>query len=302
MTLISRNKKTRKIKQTILLAIFIGAVFGSLVFLLTKNWTSSTVASVFIITLIIAYSIINSKLKKSTRIKRMETVFPDFLQLMSSNLRAGITIEKAMLLASREEFEPLNKEIIQTGKDITTGKRIELALNDMSKRIGSEKIGKTIQLINSGINAGGDLAILLEETASNMRERGFVEKKAASNVLMYVIFIFVAVAIGAPALFGLSSVLVEILKTLIGDLPASGQTPSNIPFTISSLEVSTNFIKYFSIVFILATDVLASLIIGLVNKGEEKEGLKYLLPLIVISLSVFFLIRFLLSNFLTGLF
>src|SRR4030042_1953205 len=115
-----------------------------------------------------------------------------------------MTIDKALLLSSRKEFAPLDEEILLLGKEIITGKEIMQALHDMSLRIKSDKIRKTLELVISGIRSGGNISILLEETAVNMRERNFIEKKSASNVLMYVIFIFFAVAIGAPLLFGLS--------------------------------------------------------------------------------------------------
>jgi len=170
----------------------------------------------------------------------------------------------------------------------------------MSKRIGSEKISKTVLLLISGIKAGGDVATLLEETATNMREKGFIEKKAASSVLMYVIFVFVAVSVGAPALFGLSNLLVDVLTTLLSNFPSVENV--NTPFTLSTINISTNFIFYFSLSFIIVIDVLASLVIGLVSKGEEKEGLKYLLPLLAISLTVFFSVKLILQEVLRGFF
>jgi hypothetical protein len=206
-----------------------------------------------------------------------------------------------MLLSSREEFAPLDKEILQTGKDIATGKTIESSLISMANRIGSDKIRKTILLIISGIKSGGNLAILLEETSSNLREREFVEKKASSNVLMYVIFIFLAVAFFAPALFSLSNILVEILTKLLGGMPEV-QASVSLPFTLSKINVSVKFIKYFSIFFILALDILASLVLGLVGKGEEKQGLKYLPLILVFSLATFFLVKIFLNNFLKGFF
>ena len=74
----------------------------------------------------------------------------------------------------------------------------------MSDRIDSEKISKVITLIISGLKAGGNISDLLEQTSKNMKEKEIIEKKAASSILMYVIFIFFAVGIGAPLLFGLS--------------------------------------------------------------------------------------------------
>jgi type II secretory pathway component PulF len=224
---------------------------------------------------------------------------------MSSNLRAGMTIDRAMLLSSRPEFSPLDQEILRTGKEIATGKGIATALEDMSRRIGSEKIEKTILLIISGIKAGGSLDVLLEQTAVNMRERNFVEKKAGGNVLMYVIFIFVAVAVGAPVLFGLSNILVETLTEILSGLPSiDAQTTSQMtmPFSLTSVNISVEFINYFCIAFIFVIDVLASLVLGLIMKGEEKEGLKYLLPMILISFAIFFLIKLILSGVVASLF
>jgi flagellar protein FlaJ len=297
-----RKKQERREKRPKIFVIILGLVAGILYFLFTNSIVLSIISTVLVIVVGLSYLYFKNSLKKGARIKKIEGVFPDFLQLMSSNLRAGMTIDKSMLLSAREEFDPLDKEIIKTGRDITTGKKIETSLEEMSERIGSEKISKTVQLIISGIKAGGNLAVLLEQTSVSMRERNFVEKRAASNVKMYVIFIFVAVAVGAPVLFALSSVLVEVLSSLLGGLPGLEQAPANLPFTLSSISISTEFIKYFSVVFIITIDILASLILGLVGKGEEKQGLKYLIPLLLISVSAFFAVRIFLSSFLSGFF
>jgi len=232
--------------------------------------------------------------KETARVRKIEAVFPDFLQLVASNLRAGMTVDRAMLLSSRPEFAPLDKEILQTGKDISTGKPIDLALKAMSERINSEKVSKTFTIILSGIRAGGDLAILLEETASSTRQRAFIEKKAGSQVLMYVIFIFLAVAIFAPGLFSLSGVLVETMTNLMGDT-APEDVPQNLPVSFNEIKISETFIFYFSITFIVMMNLMASLVLGLVNKGSSKEGLKFFPLMLFLSLSIFFILGKVLS-------
>lgn len=239
----------------------------------------------------------NERMAESKNIKKMEDAFPDFLELMSSNLRAGMTIDKALLASSREEFAPLDREIIKLGKDIATGKNIEQALKDMAQRINSDKIKKTLLVIISGIKAGGNLATLLEETAVHARERGFVEKRAASNVLMYVIFIFFALSVGAPVLFGLSAALVDIITNLLSTIPPLENVNISLPFTLTKITVSTTFITYFSIVFLIVTNILGSLVIGSVSKGEEKAGIKYIIPLILISLTLFFTVKYVLLGY-----
>jgi len=297
-TLTLKRKKKLKTATYRIIASLIASI---LTFLIYKNYLYALIVLFAIFILTFLYTYYKIKLEKSARIRKIESVFPDFLQLMSSNLRAGMTIDKAMILSSRKEFSPLDGEIIKTGKDIATGKNIETSLLDLSKRIGSEKIKKTILLIISGIKAGGNLAVLLEQTSVSMKERNFVEKRAASSVLMYVLFIFLAVSVGAPALFSLSNILVETLSSILGTIPDM-QASVNLPFTLSSINISITFIKYFSLIFIITIDILASLIIGLVSKGDEKQGLRYLIPILTISIGTFFAIRYMLSGYLSGLF
>ncbi len=242
-------------------------------------------------------------LKSSTRVKEMESVFPDFIRMMASNLRAGMTIEKAFLISARPEFFPLTEEIQKTGKDIAVGKNMVSAFQEMSERINSERINKTIYLIVSGINAGGNISTLLEQTSINMREKEFLEKRAASNVLMYVIFIFFAVGVGAPILFSLSSILIEVVINISSNIPTADLSrtslPLNVPFAFTDVGISPHFIIYFSLIFMVLMDIISSLLIGLINKGEEKQGLKYAIPLIMLSVSIFFIIRIVLRGFIS---
>jgi archaeal flagellar protein FlaJ len=242
------------------------------------------------------YFYFSKKLVISADIRKMENVFPDFIELVSSNLKAGMTIDQALLRSSRKEFAPLDKQILFLGKDIITGKEIAHALADMAIRTGSEKIQKTIDLIISGLKSGGNIAVLLEETAVNIRERTFVEKRAASNVLMYIILISFAIMIGAPALFALSSVLVSVMSTILTDVPSGGGSSMNLPFSLSEISISTGFITIYSVIFLAVIGLLSALLLGLVSKGDEKEGLKYAPFFIFIAWGVFFLMKTTLIN------
>lgn len=296
---ISREEvlKNRKRAMT---SVFFGLAVGVITYIIYGELLQTGIS--FIIGFIIAFS--SSKfmesLKKSSIVKKTEGVFPDFLGLVSSNLRAGMTVDRAMLLSSRPEFDPLDKDILQAGKDISTGKPVADALKAMSKRIGSEKINKTLLIILSGIRAGGNLSTLLEETSRNMRQREFVEKKAASQVLMYVIFIFLAVSVFSPGLFSLSGVLVDTMTNLMSGISADSM-PTSAPISFSSINISSTFIFYFSLSFIIVMDFMAALILGLVSKGNEKEGLRYFPIMLLLSLSIFFIVGKVLGGVLGGM-
>src|SRR3989344_3761980 len=217
---------------------------------------------IFIIYIVIIYMLLLVRSKKKS--SQIEAALPDALQLMSGNLRAGMTTDRALLLSSREEFGALKYEIDIIGKEITSGKEIEQSLMNMTKRVRSSRLEKAIYLIVSGLKAGGELAALLDQTAENLRNEKVVDEKVRSNILLYIIFIFIAVGFGAPMLFGLSSYLVEIT--------------------------------------IVMSCIMGSFIIGLIAKGNVRDGFKYIPILLLISMTVFFGSRFLIKNLLSTVF
>ena len=234
--------------------------------------------------------------------KFVEDVLPDALQLMASNLKAGLTTDKALLLSARPEFGPLKEEINLVGKEIAMGKDVDKALLIMSSHIKSEKLEKTIFLINSGIRSGGQLAALLEQTARNLRQQRLVDDKIRANVMMYVIFVFAAVGFGSPLLFGLSTFLVEVLTKNIGMVEIPQGAAASMPISLSTISVSISFIIKFAITSLITTSIMGSLVIGLISKGKEKQGIKFIPMLIALTLFIFFSVRFMIKNLLSGLF
>ncbi len=299
ITLTEVSPSPERYNKKILLASLISSIFFLGLFYIIKVALYYSIALFFATWIILIFRI---NLQASAKIRKMEDNFPDVISLMASNLKSGMTIDKSFLLSARKEFAPLDKEILKTGKDIATGNTVISALKSMNDRIGSEKISKVVMLIISGLKSGGNISDLLEETSSNMREKEFVEKRAASNVLMYVIFIFFAIGAGAPALFALSSVLVEVIINIASQLPpTTGTSQFSSIVSFNKIGITPQFIIYFAVFFLITTDLISSLIIGTINKGESKTGLKYFLPLLIFSLGLFFVIRWTLLKTLADL-
>ena len=161
-------------------------------------------------------------------------------------------------------------------------------------KIKSEKLEKTVQLIIFGIRSGGELAMLLSETARNLRDEEIVEAKIRAGVFMYFVFILVAASFASPVLFALSSFLAETITTQVSliTIPEGVATP----ITISESPVPLPFIMNFIIVVLVTLNVFGSLTLGAIKKGEMKEGVKYMPLLLLISLGLFFLARALIKN------
>lgn len=242
-------------------------------------------------------------LRADKKARFVENILPDALQLMASNLRAGFTMDRALLLSARPEFGPLADEINQVGKEITLGKDIADSLLNMADRIKSERLKKTMMLVVSGLKSGGQLASLLEQTSRNLRQQTFVDERIRANVMMYVIFVFAAVGIGSPVLFGLSSFLIEVLSENLASVQLpDAATMSSMPLSFTQISISLSFIIQFTLIALVVNSILGSLILGLISKGKEKLGISYIPILVGLSVGMFFAVRFVIKNMLGSLF
>ena len=231
----------------------------------------------------------------------VENILPDALQLMSMNIRAGMTTDRALMLAARPEFGPLQTELSRSGKRILSGMDVRESLLEIPKNIKSDTLGRTINLIVEGIQSGGEVAELLQHTAEDIRNTKLVQQEVQSSILMYSIFIFFAAGIGSPLLFGISTFLVEVLGSQLAEFQISDAEIKGISFNRGEINVSPDFLFMFTGLSLMITSVFAALIIGIINKGDEKEGLKYIPVLIVISMFVFIVSRNFVGGIFTGL-
>ncbi len=90
MTTIKYKHPDSKRKKKIVLNIFLALIIGALMGTLKKSILASAIWFVGAIIIISVYQIMKLRLDEYSKIKKMENAFPDFLQLMASNLRAGM--------------------------------------------------------------------------------------------------------------------------------------------------------------------------------------------------------------------
>lgn len=226
----------------------------------------------------------------------VENVLPDALELMAANIRAGFIPSKALLLSARNEFGPLAEAIKKSGKEILTGKSLTEGLNEIPKHINSEILRRAINLINEGSISGGQLVSLLEENAIDIRRKQAIKKEVKANIIMYGIFIVFAGVIGAPVLYALSIYLITTLTSIGGTEIATADVLSRVPLFKGGIDISTDFLFVFSTISIIITTFFSGLIIGLIDTGKEKGGVKYVPIFMIIALVIFFGASYFISN------
>lgn len=285
-----------------LASITFGLYMGS-VLIIFVSWLPYPIATAFSTAalLILFYFWIVFSIDSKARFA--ESVLPDALQLMSSNIRAGLTTDKALLMAARPEFGPLAEEIRRVGKETMTGTNLADALLKMNQRIKSENLEKTIDLIVNSIKSGGKLADLLDQTAGDLRDQQIIQKEISASVLMYAIFIFIAIGFAAPLLFAMSSFLVKLLGSMSEKIGTStgGMDIAGAPISMTNIAISPEFLLQYSIISLFVSCFFGSLTMGLILKGNARDGLKFAPPLILISLTLFFAGSYVMEHFFSSM-
>lgn len=230
----------------------------------------------------------------------IEEVLPDFLHLTATNIRSGMTIDKALWFAIRPRFGVLAKEIETVSKEVMSGIELTDSLDRFANKYESDILKRSINLLIEGIESGGEIGELLTRIASNIQESRLMRKEMAANVTTYVIFITFAAVVAAPVLLALSGQLIEIIGGIVSkiDMPTSG----NMMFAITDIAVSSKDFTFFCYTSLAITSFFSSIIVATIKKGTIKEGVKYVPLFIMMSVVFFILANKILSSVLSGMF
>ena len=245
---------------------------------------------VFALILIISYLIIYFKAEDRTR--RIESVLPDFLQLISANVSAGMTPFQALKVSARPEFGPLKEEIDKVTVRALGMESFSEALINISKRIKSDALKRSLQLFATSMKSGGKLAQLLEELSIDISETNSLKREFNTTTKSYVMFILFIILLGMPVLLAISLHFIESVNEI--------NLGQEIGFGFGSLSeknlLSVEFLSKISMLMLIVTSILSSMLLGAIKEGKLRSGLRYSLFMIIGSLVMFYIVRILVSK------
>jgi len=241
--------------------------------------------------------------KKNARKRKVEEILSDYLQLVSANVGAGMPIDQALWYAVRERFGILVEEMEIVAKKTMAGGDLGESLIDFAEKYDSDLLKKSVVLLVEGLEAGGEVAELINKIAWNVREVQIMKKDISADVVTYVIFIGFAALVAAPLLFALSYRINIIMGTLLSGINLGGATAGasvggSLDLTKIGSGLSASAFKNFALVSLGITSVMSAMIIATVTKGNIKSGIR----LIPIFGAVAIILFFILSTILTVLF
>ncbi|HTS76834.1 MAG TPA: type II secretion system F family protein [Bryobacteraceae bacterium] len=110
-------------------------------------------------------------LKRRSRLRKFEEIFPDALEFVSRSMRAGHAFSVSLEMIHREFQEPVAGEFRRTFEEHNLGLPIEIALEKLAKRVPSLDTHFFVSAVLLQKRTGGNLAEILDKLAYVIRER-----------------------------------------------------------------------------------------------------------------------------------
>jgi flagellar protein FlaJ len=222
---------------------------------------------------------------------KMEEMLPDYLQITAANLRSGVALDRAMLLAAKPEFGYLSDDVKEMNRRVFGGESFETAIKTLASRYRSYQLSHAVKMVLEGLRYGGAVADLLLQISKDMRSQQLMQKEISGQMFMYSIFIVFAGLIAAPVLYGLTSQMIVTTDTVWKGILA--QNPGGLPTEgISFLkpsppQITPSEYHEFSIAAIVIITAFASLIVSAISSGSAMKGIRYLPVFVILGVLIF---------------
>lgn len=123
-----------------------------------------------------------------TYIKRKEAAYtarymedlPGFIDLLISNLRAGLSITRAMQAIGEKDKGPVGNEMRLITKKTGLGRPVKEALSELSARVPGRENEIMVYALTTALDTGGNIAEVLEGISATIRKREEIKREVKS--------------------------------------------------------------------------------------------------------------------------
>ncbi len=231
------------------------------------------------------------------RAKKIEDVLPDALFMISANIRAGMTVENAVMASAKPEFGPLEEEIRRMSAKTFGGASLNQAMVEMANRVRSTTLKRAVRLLVEGNSLGGQMASLLYEVGQDMRNVTQLKRELMNLTLMYTIFIVFSCVIASPLLFATSVYYTDLSETISSRVSINpNELPSGATGFLGKMggakdkdsKITGEDMKNFATACIIVTTFFSSLVLAQIRHGKLNPALRYIPIFMTAALVIFF--------------
>ncbi|MBN2127733.1 MAG: type II secretion system F family protein [Candidatus Diapherotrites archaeon] len=210
--------------------------------------------------------------------KEIEELIPDML-LSASIFSSHNTIEEVISFIAYEDFGLLSIEFLKAEKEIKKGASIPKALENISKRINSGIVSRTMNLMIWGYESGTETRDLFKETAEDLLETKAILSERNATTIIEKYTLIIAGGFIVPMILGL------IVKMVLG---------LNVPvlegLSIGLAEEKRNALLNAALqannLYIIEFALISSYFISLIESNQKKAVI-YALILVPLAVIVY---------------
>lgn len=208
---------------------------------------------------------------------------PEFLRELSEAGRTGVTLTRALDLASKRRYGPLSSELERIVTKLSWGGNFEDSLKKFAERIETKLAKRTSILLTEINRSGGDIKDVLDTISRHIRELQSIEDERRSQLQTYVGIVYIA-------FFIFIFIDYILLKTFFARIEALKESLSDVGGLFLMKELSYESIKTIMFHMSIMQGLFGGLIAGKMGEGALGAGLKHSLILIIIAFLMFYFI------------
>ena len=156
------------------------------------------------------------------RTERFVDQLPEVSRTLSNGTSAGLSIERALALASQESSDPARTELQQVVAQLSLGRSLEYAMNSMSDRMPSRELNILVRTIVMQSRSGGALVSALQDIARALEDRKQLRREVRTAILSASVSGYIVPFIGIAAVLLIDAmkpgVLGGMARTTLGQI------------------------------------------------------------------------------------
>lgn len=190
------------------------------ILILSALFTSLEISAMYLVIVMMLYLFIlyYPQIKDQRSYGDLNQELPYALRHMGIELKAGRGLHDAMVTIRDADYGSLSREFARVLEEIKYGKSTEDSLLEMSHRVKSDGLTRSVHQIIGTLRVGGNLAGSLEIIAGDISFDMQIKLKEYSQKLNSFILIYTFIAILAPVI---SLIMLMAGSTVMGDIISS---------------------------------------------------------------------------------
>ncbi|WAI02251.1 type II secretion system F family protein [Methanogenium organophilum] len=218
------------------------------------------------------------------KVRGIEASIPEFLSRLSGINRVGLTPARAISVLEKTNLGLISYEIRRIKRDLDWGGVFSDALIRFEHRVQTAAIARNVTLITKASEMTGDIAEVLSIAANDARMSEALKRERLSDMIIYIIVIYLAFAVFVFVVVVLDWNFLSILEELV-----AGEGMQNVPDSMLAIVESGTLVIISRLLFhaCLINAFFSGLIAGQMGEGSVKAGVKHTVVMLIITLVIF---------------